>query len=102
MQRAAAGIEISPGPSRGELTLICNRESFQRLRDLVLAAAVSPPIDGPPNPRANPRFSSRMRPHYRTGGNGSKIEKVKYSGIVWCPKTKFGTWVARRNGYVWH
>jgi hypothetical protein len=33
------GIEICPGPARGELTLICNRESFLRLRDLVLPAA---------------------------------------------------------------
>ncbi len=32
-------IEICPGPAHGELTLICNRESFQRLRELVLAAA---------------------------------------------------------------
>jgi hypothetical protein len=36
---SAGGIEICPGPTRGELTLICNSESFQRLRDLVLAAA---------------------------------------------------------------
>jgi hypothetical protein len=36
---SAGGVEICPGPTRGELTLICNRESFQRLRDLVLAAA---------------------------------------------------------------
>jgi hypothetical protein len=36
---SAGGIEICPGQTRGELMLICTRESFQRLRDLVLAAA---------------------------------------------------------------
>jgi hypothetical protein len=36
--KGTSGIEICPGPARGELMLICNRESFQRLRDLVFAA----------------------------------------------------------------
>ncbi|MEM3452510.1 MAG: ribonucleoside triphosphate reductase [Candidatus Hadarchaeum sp.] len=30
----------------------------------------------------------------------TKIEKVKYRGAVWCPSTKNGTFVARRNGKV--
>ena len=27
-----------------------------------------------------------------------KDERVAYKGIVWCPRTKTGTWLARRNG----
>jgi len=26
------------------------------------------------------------------------ISKIQYTGTVWCPKTKFGTFVARRYG----
>ncbi len=37
--RERTGIEVSCGPKRGDLTLICNAESFHRLRALVLAAA---------------------------------------------------------------
>lgn len=25
-------------------------------------------------------------------------QEVKYNGIVWCPQTRYGTWLARRNG----
>jgi hypothetical protein len=39
MQGAPAALRFAMGQTRGELMLICNRESFQRLRDLVLAAA---------------------------------------------------------------
>ena len=28
------------------------------------------------------------------------ISQITYTGIVWCPRTKFGTFVARRNGRV--
>lgn len=28
------------------------------------------------------------------------LQKQVYSGLVWCPKTRFGTFVARRNGRV--
>ena len=27
-------------------------------------------------------------------------QRVDYAGIVWCPKTELGTWVARRNGKI--
>jgi hypothetical protein len=37
--KEGAGIEVSCGPNHGELTLICDRESFHRLRALVLPAA---------------------------------------------------------------
>lgn len=33
-----------------------------------------------------------------TGGEGAQIMTERYSGIVWCPQTPLGTWVARRNG----
>lgn len=33
----------------------------------------------------------------RTG----KINDVTYDGIVWCPSTETGTWLARRNGQVY-
>lgn len=33
----------------------------------------------------------------RTG----KIRDVTYDGIVWCPSTETGTWLARRNGMVY-
>jgi site-specific DNA-methyltransferase (adenine-specific) len=35
-----------------------------------------------------------------TNGKGKNLEYVDYKGIVWCPKTKYGTWVARRNGRI--
>ena len=35
---------------------------------------------------------TRTLPHKKT---------VKYTGIVWCPKTENGTWIARRNGTVY-
>ena len=35
-----------------------------------------------------------------TNGNGKAINKIKYSGKVWCPKTPNGTWIARRNGRI--
>lgn len=40
-----------------------------------------------------------------TKGNKRQLRRnlptdVGYSGLVWCPQTNFGTWVARRNGKV--
>lgn len=35
-----------------------------------------------------------------TNGKGKNIKRVKYNGIVWCPKTPNGTWVAKRNGKI--
>lgn len=35
-----------------------------------------------------------------TAGVGSQLDRVKYTGRVWCPKLPAGTWVARRNGRV--
>jgi|GEM_PF-2924636 len=35
-----------------------------------------------------------------TGGIGVNIEQVKYTGVVWCPQTEHGTFVARRDGCV--
>lgn len=32
---------------------------------------------------------------------GSTVERTTYEGIVWCPKTENGTWLARRNGKVY-
>lgn len=32
---------------------------------------------------------------------GSKVDEIIYNGIVWCPKTDNGTWLARRNGKVY-
>jgi hypothetical protein len=34
----------------------------------------------------------------KTRGDGSLIQIVNYKGKVWCPKTKYGTFLARRNG----
>lgn len=42
--------------------------------------------------RVNVRKSKNTRPQYLG------IEESEYSGIVWCPRTKNGTWLARRNG----
>ena len=30
----------------------------------------------------------------------NKPTNINYEGIVWCPKTQWGTWIARRNGKV--
>jgi len=35
-----------------------------------------------------------------TNGSIKEIDKELYSGIIWCPHTITGTWVARRNGRV--
>lgn len=35
-----------------------------------------------------------------TNGKGKSIQKVKYNGKVWCPKTPNGTWIAKRNGKI--
>lgn len=37
------------------------------------------------------------------GGRSQKTKHkdVKYNGVVWCPKTSNGTWLARRNGTVY-
>ena len=32
--------------------------------------------------------------------NGSLLSTKKYTGMIWCPKTEKGTWIARRNGRV--
>lgn len=31
---------------------------------------------------------------------GEVIQKNLYKGKIWCPRTKNGTWVARRNGRI--
>jgi hypothetical protein len=31
-----------------------------------------------------------------------KMKVVRHNGIVWCPTTPNGTWLARRNGSVWY
>jgi hypothetical protein len=35
-----------------------------------------------------------------TNGKGKSVTRVRYKGKVWCPRTKNGTWVARRNGRI--
>lgn len=34
--------------------------------------------------------------------NRLKVERVQHSGIVWCPETENGTWLARRRGTVYY
>jgi site-specific DNA-methyltransferase (adenine-specific) len=36
----------------------------------------------------------------KTSGKGIAVERIPYKGVVWCPKTPNGTWVAKRNGRV--
>jgi len=36
----------------------------------------------------------------KTNGKDKNIRTIKYEGKVWCPKTKNGTWIARRNGRI--
>ncbi len=46
-------------------------------------------------------FTEHTRRSLRgTGGKGALLGREQYSGVVWCPKTPDGTWVARRNGRV--
>jgi hypothetical protein len=33
-----------------------------------------------------------------TAGRYVPLDRVRYSGVVWCPSLPAGTWVARRNG----
>lgn len=32
---------------------------------------------------------------------GLNPQKVNYKGVVWCPRTKYGTFLARRNGHIY-
>lgn len=36
-------------------------------------------------------------------GSGSSMRKIKciYNGIIWCPRVKNGSWLARRNGTIY-
>lgn len=44
-------------------------------------------------------FTRKQHISFRgTGGEGARIEKRPYTGIIWCPKLPMGTWVARKNG----
>lgn len=45
-------------------------------------------------------FADRKIRSVRSETKGAGIRRVNYSGIVWCPTTPSGTWVARRNGRV--
>lgn len=38
--------------------------------------------------------------HYQYGSLIDSVELVNHKGLVWCPETRFGTWVARRTGKV--
>jgi hypothetical protein len=40
----------------------------------------------------------RTRSFRGTGGYGQPLERMQYSGVVWCPRLPAGTWVARRDG----
>lgn len=52
-------------------------------------------IDGTKDVHCTERRSIGIR---GTNGDGLNVERVDYDGVVWCPKTPNGTWVARRNG----
>ena len=42
-------------------------------------------------------MSTKNRPECRT-----RVEWVHHKGILWCPTTPNGTWLARRRGTVWY
>jgi len=52
-------------------------------------------IDGSKDIHLTDRRSIGIR---GTGGGGLNVDAIPYEGMVWCPKTPNGTWVARRNG----
>jgi hypothetical protein len=35
-------------------------------------------------------------------GRGPRVSETRYTGTVWCPTTRNGTWLARRNGAVFY
>ena len=35
-------------------------------------------------------------------GFGFKVDRVKHTGLVWCPHLKNNNWLARRNGYTFY
>lgn len=45
------------------------------------------------------RFTAPLRPN--RFGNTVKAGEVQYTGIVWCPTTRNGTWLAKRRGTVY-
>lgn len=46
-----------------------------------------------------PRFAANAA--IKCGGNGMTITNEVHNGLVWCPRTSNGTWLARRNGSVY-
>ena len=40
----------------------------------------------------------RTRSFRGTAGEGTPLDRVRYTGVVWCPKLPQGTWLARRKG----
>lgn len=52
------------------------------------------------NIRSRDRCSPLVQSGYAHSGRG-QCEIVDYDGLVWCPTTANGTWLARRNGAVY-
>ena len=52
---------------------------------------------------SNGNISYNITIKYRENAKivNTKISKVNYTGIIWCPHTQNGTWLARRNGKVY-
>ena len=44
---------------------------------------------------------ARCRPLF-SQSEGSVAQWVEYEGVVWCPQTDTGTWLARRNGTIYY
>lgn len=73
--------------------------------DLVQALCIRLGWSATMTPRAGGTYcvyigKHRTRSFRGTGGSGTDIDRVLYTGTVWCPKLPKGTWVARRNGRV--
>jgi DNA modification methylase len=101
-----AGLVGGDGHTRKDDGRLCFVQKNKPVIDLVQAVAIrlgwSATMGSRPDGIWTLWFTQHNRRSFRgTAGRGQNIATTIYSGVVWCPKTPDGTWVARRNGTVW-
>lgn len=101
-----AGLIEGDGHTRKDDGRMSFIQKNQRTADLVHAIAVRLGWSAKLSQKAGGTWTLYLTRHNRrslrgTAGAGAVIERRPYTGIVWCPTTADGAWVARRNGTVW-
>lgn len=101
-----AGLVGGDGHTRKDDGRLCFVQKSKSVIDIVQAIAIRLGWSATLTPRPDNVWTLYFTRHNRrsfrgTAGRGQNIATTIYSGVVWCPKTSDGTWVARRNGTVW-